>query len=263
MNRSFAVSLLTLVVSWLADGVTPAYAAIITNGSFESGLTGWIIVNQAGGEGSFSIQSGTTSPVTGEIVPAPQTGLTAAMSDAGGPGSHVLYQDFVVPAFGPGESGFAFQASLFVGNRADRFALPNSLQFDVLGSGTAGFNQRARVDITLAGATSPFTLAANEVLRNVYETKVGDPLISGYTSINADLTSILAGRTGQTLRLRFAEVDNLGPFQFGVDNVDISAVPEPSSAVLMLLACLMAMGRFVRTCLGFRYALDWSLAPAI
>ena len=176
------------------------------------------------------------------------------MSDGGGPGSHVIYQDFVVPTLGQGESGFSFQASLFVGNRADRFALPDSLQFDVLGSGTAGFNQRARVDITLAGATSPFTLAANEVLFKVYETKIGDPLISGYAQVGANLTDILAGRTGQTLRLRFAEVDNLGSFQFGVDNVDISAVPEPSSVVLVLLACLMIGSWLVRPGFGFRFA---------
>ena len=246
MIKKFAVSLLTIVVFGLTYGVTPTCAGIISNGGFESGFAGWIIANQAGSDGSFSLQSGTTSPIVGDIVPAPPFGLAAAMSDAGGPGSHVMYQDFVVPTLGPGESGFSFQASLFVGNRADRFALPDSLQYDVLGSGTAGFNQRARVDITLAGATSPFTLAASNVLLKVYETKVGDPLISGYAKFNADLTDALAGRTGQTLRLRFAEVDNLGSFQFGVDNVDISAVPEPSSVVLVLFACLIARSRLVQ-----------------
>jgi len=37
----------------------------------------------------------------------------------------------------------------------------------------------------------------------------------------------------RTLRLRFAEVDNVAPFQLGVDNVSLetSAVPEPACFV--------------------------------
>jgi hypothetical protein len=244
MHKNLILVLLNvLTAAGLAIEANSSLGAIITNGGFESALTGWTIANQAGGEGSFSIQNGTVSPMLGQSVPAPPSGLAAAMSDAGGPGSHVLYQDFIVPTLAPGEDRFVFRASIFVGNRADRFAIPNSLQFDLPAAGAAGFNQRARIDITLAGATNPFTLAANEVLRNVFETNVGDPLVSGYTTLNADLTAALAGRTGQTLRLRFAEVDNLGPFQFGVDNVDISAVPEPSSVVLVLVLSLFGIQR--------------------
>ncbi|MEQ1827502.1 MAG: hypothetical protein ABL921_16200, partial [Pirellula sp.] len=254
MNNKHTYFLLTFIVGWLA--ASTASAAIITNGGFEAGLTGWTAVNQVGGEGSFSLQTGTSSPIFGEVVQAPPEGIRAAMSDAGGPASHVLYQDFVVPAFAPGESAFVFTASLYVGNRADRFATPSSLQFDLPDPGAAGFNQRARIDITLAGATNPFTLAPSDVIFNVFETAVGSALVSGYTPVNINLTTALAGRTGQTLRLRFAEVDNLGPFQFGVDRIDITAVPEPSAAVLMV-AVLMVMTCLLGTYRVARFRFVW------
>ena len=34
-------------------------------------------------------------------------------------------------------------------------------------------------------------------------------------------------------RLRFAEVDNVAPFNMGVDNVDITVVPEPSASAIL------------------------------
>ena len=79
-------------------------------------------------------------------------------------------------------------------------------------------------------------MAAADVLLNLYQTKPGDPLVSGYNTLNFDVTALLAGNTGATLRLRVAEVDNLAQFQVGVDNVSleaVEAVPEPSSMVLL------------------------------
>jgi len=46
------------------------------------------------------------------------------MTDAPGPGSHVLYQDFVATA-----DAAALGFALFVGNRASLFATPASLDF--------------------------------------------------------------------------------------------------------------------------------------
>jgi len=54
-----------------------------------------------GSEGSFFSQSGSVSPINGDPVPPPE-GTKAAMTDAQGPGSHVLYQDFVAT---PGAAG--------------------------------------------------------------------------------------------------------------------------------------------------------------
>ena len=103
---------------------------------------------------------------------------------------------------------------------------------------SAALNQQARVDILGSGA-GPFSLALADVLLNAFRTNVGDALISGYANVTVDVSSLLAANTGQTLRLRFAEVDNVGPFQFGVDNVSLEAetttqlVPEPASLLLL------------------------------
>ncbi|HET9216191.1 MAG TPA: PEP-CTERM sorting domain-containing protein [Terriglobia bacterium] len=217
----------------------PAANAIplILNGGFESGFTSWFRVNQLGSEGTFTLQTGTLSPVNGDSVPAPPGGLTAAMTDAGGPGAHVLYQDFVVPA-----EGALLTFSLFIGNRADRFVTPATLDFS-----TPALNQQARVDI-MRGGTDPFSVAAADVVLNLYQTQVGNALISGYNNFNFDLTSLFSANVGQTLRLRFAETDNLAPFQFGVDNVSLetgTAVPEPQSIPLIAtgLLALLAMRR--------------------
>lgn len=207
----------------------------LVNGGFESGLSGWSTADQTGSEGTFYVQGGTTSPTLGEAVPAPPEGTSAAMSDGGlgGPGSHVLYQDFVASA---GSANLSFQ--LFIGNRADAFYTPASLDF-----ATPTLNQQARVDILKASA-DPFSLAAGDVLMTLYQSVAGDPLVDGYSTIVADISAILAAHDGETLRLRFAETDNLDVFQLGVDNVRIEVqgnpVPEPAS-VLLLVGALGAL----------------------
>jgi hypothetical protein len=212
----------------LAAGAAPTAARaelLIQNGGFEAGLAGWTRADQLGSDGTFALHTGTTSPVNGDPVPAPPGGTRAAMTDAQGPGSHVLYQDFAVPTFAIGAATLSFD--LFVGNRADRFATPATLDF-----ATPALNQQARVDIMLVGA-DPFSVAAGDVLQNVYQTRVGDPLVAGYFTTTVNLAPLLAGRSGQTLRLRFAEVDNVFTFQLGVDNVRLEAlpVPEPSAVI--------------------------------
>src|SRR5207249_6484634 len=84
----------------------------------------------------------------------------------------------------------------------------------------------------------PFSVAAGDILQNLYQTAPGNPLVSGYNSFLIPVTPLLQANLGQTLRLRFAEVDNVAPFNLGVDKVDINAVPEPSSWTLMFGALL-------------------------
>lgn len=203
-------------------------APAIMNGGFESGFANWTTLDQTGSEGTFYLQSGTTSPTTGLAVAAPPEGSQAAMSDAGlgGPGSHVLYQDFVASAVG---ATLSFE--LFVGNRANNFYTPATLDFS-----TPALNQQARVDILKAGADA-FSVDSGDILMTLYQTQVGDAAVSGYTTITRDITALLAAHNGETLRLRFAEADNLDVFQLGVDNVRIEVqgnpVPEPASVLLL------------------------------
>jgi hypothetical protein len=221
------VQLIGVSIVCLSLATAANATALILNGGFESGFTSWTRVDQLGSEGTFVLQSGTTSPVNGDPVPGPPQGLTAAMTDAFGPGSHVLYQDFVVPA-----EGALLSFSLFIGNRADRFAIAAAAGLDF---STTQLNQQARVDI-MRGGTAPFSVAAADIALNLFQTQVGAPLVSGYTSFNFNLTSLFAANVGQTLRLRFAETDNLAQFQFGVDNISletVSAVPEPQSIQLL------------------------------
>lgn len=202
----------------------PAYAVdLITNGNFESGFTSWTRLDQLGSEGSFSLQSGTTSPVIGIDVPSPPEGAFAAMTDAEGPGSHVLYQDFVVSA----SSAFTLRFSLFTGNLASDFTVAS---LNLLDFSTPLLNQQARVDIMTTSA-DPFSVDAADVLQNLFTTMPGDPMPAGYTTFSFDLTALLTTRQGETLRLRFAEVDNVDIFNFGVDDVSLrterpSTVPE-------------------------------------
>jgi hypothetical protein len=215
---------------------------IINNGGFEAGLASWTRADQLGSLGTFALQTGTVSPVTSTIVPAPPGGIRAAMTDSAGPGSHVLFQDFVVPSLPIGSAQLRFD--VFVGNRANAFFIPATPTLDF---STPALNQQARVDI-LNAATDPFSVSALDVLANAYQTRTTDPLVSGYTSINLDVTALLASRAGSTLRLRFAEVDNVSTFQFGVDNVSliVSPIPEPTSIALCGIGALIALKRYRR-----------------
>jgi len=231
------VSTLTTVVLGLAITSPVRAIPVIANGGFEAGLTSWTKSGQLGSEGAFFSQSGTSSPVNGDPVPAPPQGTTAAMTDAPGPGSHVLYQDFVATA-----DAAALRFALFIGNRASNFFTPTPASLDF---STPALNQQARVDI-LKSTADPFSVAASDVLLNLYQTKDGDPLISGYNTITTDISALLAAHAGETLRLRFAETDNVFMFQLGVDNVrfdPISApIPEPTSMLLLGAALAVLAG---------------------
>ena len=197
---------------------------LISNGGFESGFNGWTRVDQVGSEGTWSQQTGTASPVNGFTVPAPPAGSSAAMTDAQGPGSHILYQDFVVPVT---LTTAALQLQLYVNNHAVDFFSPTTLDFS-----TTALNQQFRIDIVTTSA-DPFSLAPADVLLNIFQTQPGNPLVSGYNTIFSDLTLLFSTHPGETLRLRLAEVDNVNFLDIGVDEVSIS-VPEPASVMLIL-----------------------------
>ena len=215
--------------------LAPAHAVpALTNGGFESGLAGWTTADQTGSEGTFYVQSGLLSPNSSSDVPAAPQGTSAAMSDAQGPGSHVLYQDFIASA---GNATLSFQ--LFIGNRADAFYTPAMLDF-----ATTELNQQARVDIVRTSA-DPFSIIAADILMTLYQTNIGDALIDGYFTVSQDVSALLAAHSGETLRLRFAEVDNVNFFQMGIDNVrfDSNEVPEPAPLALLGIALLALVSR--------------------
>jgi hypothetical protein len=163
------------------------------------------------------------------------------MTDQGGGGSHVLYQDFVVPV-GVTSATLTFQR--YINNHTANFFSPASLDFNSIP------NQQARVDIIKTTA-DVFSVASGDVLQNVFQTNPGDPLVSGYSLVTANLTSLLQADAGQTLRLRFAEVDNVVFFNFGVDDVHLNimtaSVPEPSVMALAALGGLATVPFYLRS----------------
>ena len=131
------------------------------------------------------------------------------MTDQGGPGSHVLYQDVAL------EGGFEHTLSLdvYYNNQAGAFFTPLTLNADVIP------NQQFRVDV-LRPTADPTSTAPGDVLATVFQTDQGDPPSLPVTRISVDLTPF----AGTTVRLRFAEVDNQLFFNAAVDAVAIESV---------------------------------------
>jgi hypothetical protein len=210
----------------LASAAFAVTIQLITNGGFETGdLTGWTLANAAGGSGSFLIQTGSGSPLNNFSVPPPPGGTYAAMTDQGGPGTHVLFQDVTIPF---GATSISFSANYFRNNQAGGYITP-----DIIDINFSGSNQQSFVDI-LTADSDPLS-ARSTAVTTLFASAVGDPSNDGtYFLVSANLTGILT--PGSTYRLRFVEADNQLFFNNGVDNVSLLAeggqVPEPSSMIL-------------------------------
>lgn len=212
------VGVMILTLSLFAG---PARAQV-SNGSFETGnFSGWQTQDQPGGSGSWTVYSG--SPIFN--VPPPPHGTFAALTQQQGPGSHILYQDITLaPGVRHELSMFLYYESL----NSPIFA-PNTLDF------TVPFNQQFRVDLVDPGAQLT-SLAAGDVLANLFRTTEQDTSILQPTLFTFDLSAL----AGQTVRLRFAEVDNMFFFHAGVDRVVLKSgaeiIPEPTSMALFFPA---------------------------
>ncbi|MCH7698845.1 MAG: S8 family serine peptidase [Chloroflexi bacterium] len=203
---------------------TPPVCPTAGNDGFEAGVVDvnaipcWTVVDQAGGFGSWCTQAGVTPPQgscsgSGATVAAPPEGTQAAMTNQGGPGSHMLYRCLVPPL-----DFLSFE--LYINNENGTFYSPPTLDVDVFP------NQQFRADlVTPAGiGADPFTVAPLDILLNIYQTQPGDPPVSGYTTVTADVSSYV----GQTVCLRFGEVENQFFFHAGVDDVRFSETPPPT-----------------------------------
>jgi hypothetical protein len=218
----------------MAAAFSAAYAApvqLLTNGGFETGsYAGWTATSQAGSSGSLSIDNpGTSTPTSGQSTAANGAGgAFYSLTDQSGPGAYSLRQSFTVT---PGASSVLLSFQMFANSYVGGPIFGSGLDY------TGGANQYARVDVLTAGATA-FDLGA-AVLQNLY---LGlDPIGSNpnpYINYSFDITSLVG--SGGTFQVRFAEVDNRGLFNQGVDNVsivaDANAVPEPASLALVGLA---------------------------
>lgn len=206
----------------------PAFAAgpnLIVNGDFEQNggagtnkLTGWTVVNQAGSSGNWYAQTGdfpmpSTERCSSESVDRPPSGF-AAMSNQSYKGSHILYQDVAIP---PANGKVTLTYDLFIYTHKAYFNQP-TLDYTIIP------NSQFRTDIL--DPSAPVDDTGSGVLLNLYQSKDGDPLYRGYNRQTADLTRF----AGRTIRLRFAETDNIDCFNAGVDNVSIVVEACPAAA---------------------------------
>jgi hypothetical protein len=207
---------LALAIAGLALLVAPgiASAAVVTNGDFETGdLSGWHLDNSPPASSptfdTWFVYSGTTigSGMTLETVAAPPQGNFAAIDDQGGPGRRILYQDIALP---PGGSQYMLNLIAYYQTLA-AIASPNSLNPAVTP------NEQYRIDVMKP--TAPIdSVDASDILLTVFRTLSGDPQTLAPTQKTADLSAY----AGQTVRLRFAEVDNQDVFNASVDAVSVN-----------------------------------------
>jgi hypothetical protein len=225
----------------LCAAASAAPTELITNGDFNGGFTGWAVVDQAGGSGSWFISTvGTNSPVSGNATSAVGGSGNYAVTDQTGGGSHSLFQGFTVDA---GASSVFASFSLFANDQSGVGPInAGDLSY------ANGANQHVRVDVLKAGA-DPFSVNPADIVLTLLA-----PMIDvganphDFTAYNFDITSAVSG--GGNFVLRFAEVDNQFFFQAGVDNVSVLAdngrLPEPASLALVTGA-LLGLGAVRRT----------------
>src|SRR5947209_5410268 len=220
--------LLAIVLCWSAAGA--AFGAdgpnLVVNGGFEQNgglatniFTGWTVVDQSGGSGSWYAQMG-TKPLpqmqncTDFSVSEPPSGF-AAMTTQSLRGSHILYQDVAIPS---GASSVTLSFDLYL-NSSAAFAVQPTLNYVIRP------NQQFRVD--LLDPAAPVTDTGSGVLAALFQTAPTDePVDTAYSRHRYDLSRF----AGRTVRLRFAEADNSSCFSAGVDNVSITADTCPASA---------------------------------
>lgn len=224
-------------IAFLACGAAGCGCAsqLIVNGGFETGtLSGWTLSSEAGsyaGSDFFASKS-TTTPISGSATSGAESGTYYAVSDGVGPATEVLSQTFTVPT---GLSSVVLSYSLFV-DSASGDVIDTAAGLDY----SQGANQYADVSL-LSSGTSVFSTSSG-VLRDFYQgTDNAAPIPNAYTNYSFNITSLVSA--GGTFTLRFAEVDNLGPLNMGIDNVSIvttavTPTPEPDSVTLGFLSMI-------------------------
>lgn len=192
--------------------VTSAGAAQVVNGSFTDGLNGWQVQTEPGSGGDWVSYSANPLPISGHIGPVPLDG-NAAVADETGETSTILYQEVAL------EPGFTHTLSLdyWVINEGGGWIAPDPNTFSY---GTPN-NQQARIDIIKSSAAADTTDPA-DILRTIYAPTSGDSLILDWSHSSVDLSPL----AGQSVRIRFVDVNNAGYLQLGVDNVAITSVPQ-------------------------------------
>ena len=253
-----------LLVPFLA-GIVAAQAQtnLLTNGNFEADalLTGWTTVNVRDPtdvnqtRDFLADKPGTTTPNAVYRFFSPPNGFPGgggnyyAVSVSDYPGESALLQAFTTPSVPTGGGlKVTFTFDWFVNDQSGYSnTLSNPSGLDYTTGGTYQNNQYARVDLITASAAT-FSTSVADVLFNV-PLSVPINLNPGlspnpYQRTTVDLSPYV--QAGKTYKIRFAEVDNLSPLNFGVDNVSITASITAEPATLPFFAVAPAALLLVR-----------------
>lgn len=253
MTRLHRFKLLATGSVVMLAGLNPAaMAASITNGGFNTDLTGWTVVEQPGANGSWFSTEGGFSELGGQPIIAPSEGDRYVHSAQTGQTSQVLFQDIVLEA----DTEHLLSFDWFAQDWSNTFIDAGTMDF------TGADNQHLRVDLVATDFSDWFGPdSSTGVLANVLAPVAELSPVTSWNNLSFDLTPW----AGQSVRLAFRQVDNQDFFNAGVDDVGIvstpivveppveppvdiptpidqpQAVPEPG-----ILAGLALMGLFVR-----------------
>jgi D-alanyl-D-alanine carboxypeptidase len=191
---------------------------------FESGaLTGWRAVGGGSG-GWFVYANGGKAPDPARSdpnvpidVPDPPEGKFAAVSDANGPGTRILYRDVKL------DGRLMLHLSVFYAG-VGGFSSPRTLAYD-----KAGANEQFRIDL-IAPSAPIDSVAHGDVLVNVFATSADDPDRREPSTVSVDVSRW----AGQTVRLRLATTDNSGPLRAGVDDIRFEPIRPDAKAGIEL-----------------------------
>ena len=201
-----------LVVLGALIGATAALAATVQNGSFENHFEGWNRDSLGGGAWGTKV-----NPLSeAQIKESPRKGRKAAYASQNNPSSNVLYQDVDLRA----NREHKLIVWVTYKCKAEDFVTPDSLDPGPLEPpkrrGPLAENEQFRIDVM--DPEAPIRSVDSGDVKPVFRTEVGDPRRRGWFKVHANLSSF----AGETVRLRFAEVDNVDYFTVGVDGVKVT-----------------------------------------
>ena len=214
--RGFAAIAAVFAIALLTVGAAGAGANTVVNGGFETGdFEGWSVVNEPQPPtGSWIVYRAGEGPFL-----SPPQGEFAGITEQGGPGTHILYQDVPIEAGQPYLSMTVFYDS----NWPITVPTPDTLQ----AAGGVDENQQYRIEVM--NPVAPLeSVEPSDILATVFRTLDGDPASIEQRKVGVDLSAFV----GQTVRLRLAEADNRGFFNAGVDSVATGPVPSPAPPLI-------------------------------
>ncbi|MEE4204297.1 MAG: fibronectin type III domain-containing protein [Halieaceae bacterium] len=198
----------------------PTLHAQLTNSGFETGdLTGWSALVE-GAANPVTVASGTSNTGFGTITIAPSLSDNFyAYTSQTSPGRTIISQAFTVQE---GANRIFFDVA--IENGAPSFATPDPYSIDFVGAP----NQQARFDIIRPGAAIT-TVDPADIIIVGFQTQSGDAASQDWRRYEVDVTAELAPFLGQSVTLRFIQVDNQALMTLALDNVSVGTTPPTAT----------------------------------